>query len=70
MTLKILMIHFVNRLVFEDGAATLTEYTAQIILQELLKCLFNVQNIKYTSAGGGRKNKFLIKSIKEENLYF
>ena len=59
----------------EDGAATLTAFTADIIIN---KMLIDIDNIDYTTdayasttknniyiCGGGRKNKFLIEKIKE-----
>ena len=50
---------FVNGLSLEDGAATLTEFTAEI----LSKYLYNIKNI--VVCGGGRKNLFLLESIKK-----
>ena len=49
----------------EDGAATLTEYTAQIILLDFR--FIEELNIKEKTilCGGGRKNKFLVKKIKK-----
>ena len=55
---------FVKQLSMKDGAATLTEYTAEI-LQEYLKT--SCKNI--IISGGGRKNKFLIKQIKKKLPY-
>ena len=60
-------ISFVRGLNFEDGARTLTEFTASIIGEELVSTLKNcdkkVQNV--LMCGGGRKNKFLIQKILE-----
>ncbi len=55
---------FVNGLSLKDGAATLTEYTAQILAYHLI--LHTIHNIKIILCGGGRKNKFLIKKIKKK----
>ena len=49
----------------EDGTATLTEYTSEI-LQDYLKIYFNGTNENILITGGGRKNKFLVKSIEEK----
>ena len=56
---------FVRGLSLEDGAATLTEYTSKI-LQDHLKMSFNSRNKNILITGGGRKNKFLLKSIEEK----
>ena len=63
-------ISFIRGLSLEDGAATLTELTARIIGSSLS---FNVTKIKkkickVLVCGGGRKNKFFIKKIKENSL--
>ena len=52
---------------FEDGVTTLTDFTASIIGEELTLSLKNSkEKIKdILLCGGGRKNKFLIKKIKE-----
>ena len=61
-------ISFARGLSPEDGAATLTELTAKILGSSLS---FNLSNQhkqkswKILICGGGRKNKFLIKKIKE-----
>jgi len=58
--------NFVKGLSLEDGAATLTEYTVHRLLPSL-----NIANdCKDTIVlcGGGRKNKFLINSIKKHNI--
>ena len=49
---------FVRGLSLEDGAATLTEFTAQIFSKK------NLHNNIYV-CGGGRKNKFLIENIEK-----
>ncbi len=58
-------ISFVGGLSLEDGAATLTKYTSAI-LQDHLKMSFDYPNKNILIAGGGRKNKFLLKSIEEK----
>ena len=55
---------FVRGLSLEDGAATLTEYTAEILTTRINNILADTKSIVVT--GGGRKNKFLIKSIREK----
>ena len=52
---------FVKDLSLEDGATTLTEFTAQIIIKALKK--ENYDERKIILCGGGRKNDFLVKSI-------
>ena len=51
----------------EDGAATLTEYTAQMILLDFK--FIEEPNIKEKTilCGGGRKNKFLLKKLKKNS---
>ncbi len=63
-------ISFARGLSLEDGAATLTDFTASIIGQELSLTIINSkQQIKEVLiCGGGRKNKILLKKIKE-NLH-
>jgi len=60
-------ISFVRGLSLEDGAATLTDFTASIIGEELLLSLKNfresIENILL--CGGGRKNKILLQKIKQ-----
>ncbi len=59
-------ISFVRGLSLEDGAATLTDFTAGILGEELSKLLNNqkkkIQEILV--CGGGRKNKILLEKIK------
>ena len=57
---------FVEGLSLKDGAATLTEFTAQL-LSNLLSSSRKKPRLIFT--GGGRKNKFLIKRIKEKIHY-
>ena len=60
-------ISFARGLNFEDGVATLTDFTASIIGEELTLSLKNLKTKKkdILLCGGGRKNKVLIKKIKE-----
>ena len=62
-------ISFIRGLSLEDGATTLTDFTASIISEELSLSLLNsnekIQDILI--CGGGRKNKILIKKI-QKNL--
>jgi anhydro-N-acetylmuramic acid kinase len=60
-------ISFVRGLSLEDGAATLTDFTAGIIGEELSLSLKNEkEKIKeILLCGGGRKNKILLKKIQE-----
>ena len=65
---------FVRGLDLDDGAATLTEFTARIIGIELLNFLSDVKNklCKILICGGGRKNNYLIDRIKNtmpKNLF-
>ena len=56
---------FVNYLSLKDGAATLVEYTSKILHKQIqLSIDKNTKNILVT--GGGRKNKFLLKSIEKK----
>ena len=61
-------ISFVRGLSLEDGVATLTEFTASIIGEELSSSLKNSNtNVKeILLCGGGRKNKILIKKNKRK----
>ena len=58
---------FVKGLSFEDGCATLTKFTAFLISNGLKKIsIKNKISLKHIIlCGGGRKNNFLVKSIKE-----
>ena len=56
---------FVKDLSLEDGAATLTEFTARIINSALKAVDHNKEKI--ILCGGGRKNNFLVEKLKEEN---
>ena len=60
-------ISFARGLSLEDGVTTLTDFTASIIGQELNYTIINNrQKIKEVLiCGGGRKNKVLLKKIKE-----
>ena len=56
---------FVDGMSLEDGAATLTEYTLEILNKKLKKiCKSSKENILIS--GGGRKNIFLIKKLQEK----
>ncbi len=50
---------FVRGLSLEDGAATLTEYTSEILSKKIL-------DNSIFLCGGGRKNNFLVKSIQKK----
>jgi len=58
---------FVKGLSLEDGCSTLTKFTAYLITEGLKRIdrENNTQTKNYILCGGGRKNKFLIKSIYE-----
>ncbi len=56
---------FVKDLSLKDGAATLTEFTAQIIISALKVADRNKEKI--ILCGGGRKNKFLVDKLKDKN---
>ncbi len=60
-------ISFIRGLSFEDGAATLTDFTASIIGKELSLIIKKSKEkiSKILLCGGGRKNKSLVKKIKE-----
>ncbi len=60
-------ISFVRGLSLEDGVATLTDFSASIISEELFLSLENSEEkIKeILICGGGRKNKVLIRKLKE-----
>tara|TARA_Y100000590_G_scaffold386893_1_gene460025 strand:+ start:206 stop:1318 length:1113 start_codon:yes stop_codon:yes gene_type:complete len=55
----------VNDLSLEDGAATLTEFTAQIIISAIKKT--DRYKEKIILCGGGRKNDFLVKKLKNHS---
>ena len=59
-------VSFARGLSLEDGVATLTDFTASIIGEELSTSLLDFDNqIKeILICGGGRKNKILLKKIK------
>ena len=61
-------ISFVHGLSLEDGAATLTEYTAKIIFHYFLYIIEMTKNINNNPiiilCGGGRKNNFLVERLK------
>jgi anhydro-N-acetylmuramic acid kinase len=63
-------VSFVRGLSLEDGAATLTDFTARIIGAALLSFLSNISNdpCKVLICGGGRKNPVLINKIKKNTL--
>ena len=58
---------YVKDLSLEDGAATLTEFTAKIIISALKKSEFNKDKI--ILCGGGRKNNFLVEKLKKDNKF-
>ena len=55
----------VKGLSLEDGAATLTEFTVQIIISAIKSARFYKEKI--ILCGGGRKNNFLVNKLKKEN---
>ena len=58
-------ISFARGLSLEDGSATITDFTAYLISQGIeYSNRGNEKQIKYLLCGGGRKNDFLIQSIK------
>ena len=62
-------ISFARGLSLEDGATTLTDFTASIIGSELSYEISNLkQKCKILVCGGGRKNKNLIEKIKLNSL--
>tara|TARA_Y100000590_G_scaffold108576_2_gene123485 strand:+ start:2891 stop:3994 length:1104 start_codon:yes stop_codon:yes gene_type:complete len=54
---------FVQNLTLEDGAATLTEFTTQIIIDAIKEK--NLDKFKIILCGGGRKNNFLVEKLKK-----
>ena len=63
-------ISFARGLSLQDGSATLTDFTAKIISASLSDYLPKKQNniLKVYISGGGRKNKYLVNSIKKNIL--
>ena len=63
-------VSFARGLSLEDGAITLTDFTARVIGSALFSLLSNVKNKlwKVLICGGGRKNKVLIEKIKKNTL--
>ena len=63
-------VSFARGLSLEDGAATLTDFTASIIGTTLSSLISNVSKkiFKVLVCGGGRKNQVLIKKIKKNTL--
>ena len=63
-------VSFVRGLSLEDGATTLTDFTARIIGTTLFSLLSKVSNKpwKVLVCGGGRKNKILIEKIRKNTL--
>ena len=59
---------FARGLSLEDGAATLTEYTADILAKSLDEYSKSFDS-KIILTGGGRKNKFLIRRLREKSHY-
>ena len=58
-------ISFARGLSLEDGCATITDFTAYLIAQGIKYSNGSYEKpIKYLLCGGGRKNSFLIQSIK------
>ncbi|MDA7556899.1 anhydro-N-acetylmuramic acid kinase [Candidatus Pelagibacter sp.] len=59
-------ISFVRGLSLEDGSATITNFTAYLIAKGIEHSNGNnIKPIKYLVCGGGRRNIFLIQSIKD-----
>ena len=64
-------LRLLKKLSLEDGAATLTEYTADSLIVNILDFLENDQwykTIKILLCGGGRKNNFLVSRIKKKTI--
>jgi len=55
----------IQHLSVEDGAATLTEFTSDIIISAMKEKYFD--KCEVILCGGGRKNNFLIQRLKEDN---
>ena len=63
-------ISFVRGLSLEDGSATITNFTAYLIAKGIEYANGNnIKPIKYLVCGGGRKNTFLIQSVKDYLLH-
>ena len=63
-------ISFARGLSLEDGCATITNFTAYLIAKGIEHAnRSNIKPIKYLVCGGGRKNTFLIQSIKDYLLH-
>ncbi|WP_435085152.1 anhydro-N-acetylmuramic acid kinase [Candidatus Pelagibacter bacterium nBUS_33] len=61
---------FARGLSLEDGCATITNFTAYLIAKGIEHANgSNIKPIKYLVCGGGRKNTFLIQSIKDYLLH-
>ncbi len=60
-------ISFARGLSLEDGTTTLTDFTASIIGEELMKNISNFKNSikEIVLCGGGRKNKILVNQIQK-----
>ena len=59
-------ISFARGLSLEDGCATITNFTAYLIAKGIEHANgSNIKPIKYLVCGGGRKNTFLIQSVKD-----
>ena len=56
---------FINNLSLEDGLATLTEFTAKIIISSIK--VGNRYKEKIILCGGGRKNNFLVERLKKDS---
>ena len=63
-------VSFARGLSLEDGAATLTDFTAKVIGSALFSLLSNMKDKtwKVVICGGGRKNSFLIEKIRKNTL--
>ena len=61
-------LNFVRGLSLEDGLSTLADFTANIIYQSIINSinLNNTRELNILICGGGRKNSFLIDSIKKK----
>ena len=68
--IKDFSLSFVRGLSLEDGAATLTDLTAKIIVEKLYNFLYEEKDKSYKVlvCGGGRKNTYLIDRIKSRLL--